>query len=235
MAGAVVARRIRIGITQTIEHKMSTKTRERPLMEEIASAVVQGGAAAASAFGLLYLVIRAWPQQNVLKLATIVVYGGSMFIAFVTSAIYHSVQHRRIKAVFQKIDQCTIFLFVAGTYTPFALLPLRHHAGVTLLALIWTVAIAGIVLRLTKESFFDRVAVPLYLAMGWLCLGWGIPLYQMVGTVTILLIIAGGIIYSGGLLFYGWQRLPFSNPIWHLFVVSGSISFFFAIARCLRQ
>lgn len=214
---------------------MSTKTRERPLMEEIASAVVQGGAAAASAFGLLYLVIRAWPQQNVLKLATIVVYGGSMFIAFVTSAIYHSVQHRRIKAVFQKIDQCTIFLFVAGTYTPFALLPLRHHAGVTLLALIWTVAIAGIVLRLTKESFFDRVAVPLYLAMGWLCLGWGIPLYQMVGTVTILLIIAGGIIYSGGLLFYGWQRLPFSNPIWHLFVVSGSISFFFAIARCLRQ
>ena len=212
---------------------MSTTTRVRPLIEEVASAVIQGGGAAASALGLVYLVTRAWPQQNVLKFATIAVYGGSRFIAFVTSAIYHSVQHRRIKAAFQKIDQCTIFLFVAGTYTPFALLPLRHHAGVTLLALIWTVAIAGIVLRLTKEAFFDRVAVPLYLAMGWLCLGWGMPLYQMVGTVPILLIIAGGIMYTGGLLFYGWQRLPSSNPIWHLFVVSGSILFFLAIARCL--
>jgi hemolysin III len=180
-------RGLRIGITQTIEHKMSTKTQVRPLMVEIASAVIQGGVAAASVLGLVYLVIRAWPQQNELKLATIAVYGGSMFIAFVTSAIYHSVQNRGTKAVFQKIDQCTIFLFVAGTYTPFALLPLRHHSGVTLLALIWTVAIAGIVLRLTKESFFDRVAVPLYLATGWRCLGWGMPLYQMVGTVTILL------------------------------------------------
>ena len=227
-------RGLRIGITQTIEHKMSTKTQVRPLMVEIASAVIQGGVAAASVLGLVYLVIRAWPQQNELKLATIAVYGGSMFIAFVTSAIYHSVQNRGTKAVFQKIDQCTIFLFVAGTYTPFALLPLRHHAGVTLLALIWTVAIAGIVLRLTKEAFFDRVAVPLYLAMGWLCLGWGMPLYQMVGTVPILLIIAGGIMYTGGLLFYGWQRFPFSNPIWHLFVVAGSISFFFAITRCLH-
>jgi hemolysin III len=225
---------LRIGITQTIERKMSTTTRVRPLIEEVASAVIQGGGAAASALGVEYLITRAWPQQNVLKLATIAVYGGSMFIAFVTSAIYHSVQHRRIKSAFQKIDQCTIFLFVAGTYTPFALLPLRHHAGVTLLALIWTVAIAGIVLRLTREPFFDRVAVPLYLAMGWLCLAWGMPLYQMVGTVTILLIIAGGIIYTGGLLFYGWQRFPFSNPIWHLFVVAGSISFFFAITRCLH-
>jgi hemolysin III len=225
---------LRIGITQTIERKMSTTARVRPLIEEVASAVIQGGGAAASALGVEYLITRAWPQQNVLKLATIAVYGGSMFIAFVTSAIYHSVQHRCIKAAFQKIDQCTIFLFVAGTYTPFALLPLRHHAGVTLLALIWTVAIAGIVLRLTRESFFDRVAVPLYLAMGWLCLGWGMPLYQMVGTVPILLIIAGGIMYTGGLLFYGWQRFPFSNPIWHLFVVAGSISFFFAITRCLH-
>jgi hemolysin III len=203
-------------------------------MEETASAVIQGGAAAASALGLVYLVARTWPQQNVLNLAAVVVYGGSMFIAFVSSAIYHSVQNQCIKSVFRKIDQCTIFLFVAGTYTPFALLPLRHHAGLTLLALIWTLAIAGIVLRLTEESLFDRVAVPLYLAMGWLCLGWGMPLYQMVGTITILLIIAGGIIYTGGLLFYSWERLPFSNPIWHLFVVSGSISFFFAIARCLH-
>ena len=144
---------------------MSTTTQVRPFIEEIASVVIQGGAAAASAVGLVYLVTRAWPQQNALRLAAIVVYGGSMFIAFVTSAIYHGVQHGRIKAAFQKIDQCTIFLFVAGTYTPITLLPLRHHAGVMLLALIWTVAIAGIVLRLIKEAFL--IALPSHCTSPW--------------------------------------------------------------------
>src|ERR1019366_6426696 len=121
------------------------------------------------------------------------VYGASVFIAFLTSAIYHGVQHQAIKAVFRKMDHCTIFLFVAGTYTPIASLPLQHHAGEMLLALIWTLAIAGIVLRLMNEPLFHRVAVPLYLAMGWLCLGWSMPLYQTVGTEPLLLIIAGGI------------------------------------------
>jgi hemolysin III len=226
---------IRIEMAQTIERTVSTKAQVRSLTEEIASAVIQGGAAAASAVGLGYLATRAWPQQNAMRLAAIVVYGASMFIAFLASAIYHGVQHERIKAVFRKIDHCTIFLFVAGTYTPIALLPLRHHAGVMLVALIWMLAIAGIVLRLMKEPLFHRVAVPLYLAMGWLCLGWSMPLYQTVGTEPILLMIAGGISYTGGLLFYRWHRLPFSNPIWHLCVVAGSMSFFSAITRCLHM
>ncbi len=225
---------IRIAVAQTIERTVSTKAQVRPFREEIASVVIQGGAAAASAVGLVYLLTRAWPQQNALRLAAIVVYGASMFIAFLASAIYHGVQHERIKAVFRTIDHCTIFLLVAGTYTPITLLPLRYHAGVMLLALIWTLAIAGIVLRLMQERLFHRVAIPLYLAMGWLCLGWSMPLYQTVGTVPILLMIAGGITYTGGLLFYCWDRLPFSSPMWHLCVVAGSISFFFAITRCLH-
>jgi hemolysin III len=158
-----------------------------------------------------------------------------MFIAFLTSALYHGVQQEHIKPVLRAIDHCTIFLFIAGTYTPVALLPLRHHAGGILLASIWTLAIVGIVLRLMNEAFFRRIAVPLYLAMGWLCLGWGLPLYQMVGTVPISLMFAGGLSYTGGLLFYRWGRLPFSTPMWHLCVVAGSTSFFFAITRFLQM
>jgi hemolysin III len=208
------------------------KVQVRPLREEIASAAIQGSAAAASAAGLVYLLALAWPRQTAPARAAVVVYGASMIIAFLASALYHGVQHARIKPVLREIDHCAIFLFIAGTYTPVALLPLRHHAGGILLASIWGVAIAGIVLRLTNGRAFRRVSVALYLAMGWLCLGWSIPLYETVQTPAILLMVAGGLSYTGGLLFYRW-RFPFSNPLWHLCVVAGSTWFFFAITFVL--
>lgn len=203
----------------------------RPFREEIASAAIQGSAAAASVLGLVYLVVRLSREQNALGFAGAIVYGASLFIAFLTSALYHGVQNRRIKPVLQRLDHCTIFLLIAGTYTPVTLLPLRHHQGGILLVLIWMLAITGIVLRLRKGLAFQRVAIPLYLAMGWLCVGWSIPLYDMVGPIPSLLMFAGGLSYTGGLLFYRWHRLPFSNAIWHLCVVAGSALFFTAIAH----
>ena len=203
--------------------------------EEIASAAIQGIATAACVVALEYLVVQTWPQQNARGRVALVVYAVSMFTAFLASALYHGVQHEHIKPVFQAIDQCTIFLFIAGTYTPFTLLPLWHHAGELLFASIWTFALAGIVLRLTNEPLFQRVAIPLYLATGWLFLGWSIPLYQVLGTIPILLIATGGFSYMGGLMFHDGRRLPFSNPVWHLCVVAGSISFFFAITLILQK
>jgi hemolysin III len=158
-----------------------------------------------------------------------------MFAAFLASTLYHGLQDERVKPVFQALDQCTIFVFIAGTYTPFTLLPLWHHAGETLCASIWTLALVGILLRLTNEALFQRVAIPLYLATGWLFLGWSIPLYHLLGTVPILLIAAGGLSYMGGLFFHDGHRLPFSNPVWHLCVVAGSVSLFFAITQILQQ
>jgi len=203
----------------------------RPLREEITSAAIQGSAAAASAVGLAYLVERPWPLQDAYGIAALAVYGASMFIAFLVSALYHGVQRPRIRSILQRIDHCTIFLLIAGTYTPVALLPLRHHDGVALLAAIWTLAIAGIAMRLTNEPLFQRIAIPLYLAMGWLGLGWSVPLYQKIGATPILLMLAGAVSYSGGLLFYRWHRRPFSNSMWHLCVVAGGAWFFVAITR----
>jgi hemolysin III len=205
----------------------------RPLREEVASALIQGSAAAASAVGLAYLVMRAWPRHDTVGLAALAVYGSSMFIAFLASALYHGVQHERIKPLLQQIDHCTIFILIAGTYTPIALLPLRHHDGVTLLASMWSLAIAGIVIRLWNAALYRRLAIALYLVMGWLGLGWSAPLYQTIGSVASLLMIAGGLSYTGGLLFYRWHRLAFSNSMWHLCVVAGSVWFFLAIARFL--
>jgi len=216
-----------------IQRLVSTWTQVRPRREEVASAAIQGGAAAASAVGLVYLVTRAWPRHDALELAALVVYGASMFIAFLTSALYHGVQHERLKPILQEIDHCTIFLLIAGTYTPVALLPLRHHDGLALLALIWTLAVAGIVLRQRRRPLYHRIAVPLYLAMGWLGIGWSVALYQAIGIRSCLGMVAGCLSYTGGLLFYRWHRLPFSNPAWHLCVVAGSVLFFIAISRFL--
>jgi hemolysin III len=213
------------------ERTASPWSQVRPLKEELASAAIQGGAAAASAACLVYLVIRAGPRQDAAGLTALIVYAVSMFIAFLVSALYHGVQNERVKPILQKIDHCTIFVLIAGTYTPVAMLPLRHHDGVALLAAIWALAAVGIVLRLGDAPPFRRIAIPLYLLMGWLGLGWSAPLYRAIGPGPSLLMIAGAISYTSGLLFYRWQHRQFTNSVWHLFVVAGGTCFFIAIAR----
>ena len=202
----------------------------RPLREEITSAAIQGSAAALSIAGLLVLVHRAGPQSGVLPIIGAAVYGASLILAFLASSLYHGMPHPRVKRIFRAIDHCTIFLLIAGTYTPIALLVLWHHAGWLLLATIWTLAILGVVLRLVRGPRFLRLAIPLYLAMGWLGVAWSGRIYEAVGLAPILLIITGGIAYTGGLVFYHWSRMPFSNALWHLCVVAGTACFFLAIA-----
>jgi hemolysin III len=211
----------------------ATWNHSRPFREEVASAVIQGSGAAASLAGLVYLVLRALPSHDAVAVAAVAVYGVSMFIAFLASALYHGVQQPRIRGVLQQFDHCTIFLLIAGTYTPVALLPLRHQAGLALLAAVWSQAIFGITLRLASRPAFERIAIPLYLLMGWCGLAWCLPLARQIGTGPILLMLAGALTYSGGLLFYRWRARPFSNSAWHLCVVAGSAWFFGAIAGFL--
>lgn len=202
----------------------------RMLAEETASAAIQGSAALLSLFGLAFLVARAWPQPRTLALAAVIVYGVSLVAAFLASALYHGLRDRRWKRIFRTVDHCTIFLLIAGTYTPIALLSLRPHDGWLLLAAIWTLATAGAALRLLRGAGFHRLAIPLYLVMGWLVIGWSRALYEAVGTAPLVLFGAGGLAYTGGLLFYRARRMPFSNPLWHLSVVAGSICFYAGIA-----
>src|SRR5579875_1943196 len=211
------------------ERADALETRARTLTEEFTSAAIQGSAAA-SVVGLAYLVLRAWPRQSALHLVAVLVYGTSMILAFLASALYHGSRHARRKPIFRALDHCMIFFFIAGTYTPVTILALWLHAGWELLATTWAIAITGAVLRILRGPRFHRIALPLYLAMGWLVLAWSGALYEAVGLVPVLLFAAGGLAYTGGLLFYRWERLPFNNPLWHLCVVIGSGCFFIAIA-----
>ncbi|HEX4585018.1 MAG TPA: hemolysin III family protein [Burkholderiaceae bacterium] len=212
------------------EPPTNTWTQVRPLREEIASATIQGCAALASVVGLATLVGRAAPRHDPAVVAALVVYGASMFLAFLMSALYHATQGARTRSVLQQLDHCTIFLLIAGTYSPVAMLPLRHHGGPAVLVVIWVLAFAGIALRLGSGALYERIAIPLYLVMGWMGLAWGVPLYREIGDAPMLLMLAGGLSYTGGLWLYHWHRLPFSNCLWHLSVVAGSVWFFVAIS-----
>ncbi|HUZ72160.1 MAG TPA: hemolysin III family protein [Stellaceae bacterium] len=209
--------------------KTSTTPRIRSVSEEAASAAIEGSAAAASVAGLADLVLRLSPRADVPRLAAVVVYGVSMIVAFLASALYHGTQHPGRKRFFREIDHCTIFIYIAGTYTAVTVLALSHHGGSYLLAAVWALAIIGIALRLNNGAGFLRFAIPLYLAMGWLFLGWSETLYRAVGWTPMMLMLAGGVSYSGGLLFHRWDRLPYGNALWHVCVVAGSACFFCAI------
>jgi hemolysin III len=200
----------------------------RALAEEIASAAIQGVAALASVAGLAFLLARSGPSAA--AVTGVIVYGVSLIVAFLASALYHGIWHRRLKRIFRTVDHCAIFILIAGTYTPIALMALWRHEGWLLLAAIWTLALMGAGLRLVKGPRFHRVAIPLYLAMGWLSLAWARTLYETLGVAPLLLFAAGGLAYTGGLLFYRAKTLPFSNPLWHLCVVAGSACFYAGIA-----
>jgi hemolysin III len=202
----------------------------RPLREEAASAAIQGSAAAASVVGTAYLVTRVAAHATVSSVAAVFIYGLSMTAAFLVSALYHGVQHGRLKAVLREIDHCTIFLFIAGTYTAVAALALSRSGGL-LLAMIWVLAALGIALRLKNGPRFLPAAMSIYLVMGWLFVGWSAALYRAVGPIPIALIVAGGVSYTGGLLFHRWHRLPYANPLWHCCVVVGSACLYYAITR----
>lgn len=210
---------------------MRTQTATRSAREDAASAAIQGSAAAASIVGMAYLVTRAAPHSNAPTVTAIVIYGLSMSVAFLMSALYHGVQRRPVKALLQAIDHCTIFLFIAGTYTAVAALALPRRDGLPLLVTVWLLAAIGIALRLRKGPGFQAAAIPIYLAMGWLVIGWSETLYHAVGPIPMALIFAGGASYTGGLLFHRWDRLPYANALWHLCVVAGSACMFCAISR----
>ena len=199
---------------------------------EIANTLIQGIGTLLSIGGLVVLVHLAAPQGGALAVASTAVYGGTLILAFLSSTLYHGIGtwHAKAKAALRTADHCTIYLLIAGTYTPIALLVLRDALGWALLATVWTLAASGVVLRIVWPHHLLKLRIGLYLILGWLVVAWGQPVVHGLGLMGTGLLALGGLAYSLGVIFYRWQRLPFHRPIWHLFVVAGSACHFAAIA-----
>lgn len=157
------------------------------------------------------------------------IYGLSMIILFGASALYHAFSFTKLKDLFQKIDHASIYLLIAGSYTPYLVVVIGGKLGYTFLAVIWLAAIAGIIFEVIWTNHYPKLSTILYLAMGWVAIFLIYPLYQSLSSSKIILLILGGVFYSIGTYFYQKKHIDWMHIIWHLFVLAGAAFIFFSI------
>ena len=197
--------------------------------EEIANAVSHGVGLLLAMIGALVLVAGAIQRGGVAEIAGASIFGATMVLAYLTSTLYHALPMNRAKRVFRTLDHGAIFLLIAGTYTPFTLGPLRGIWGWTLLGLVWTLALAGIVFKAVGGVRYPKFSTPLYIAMGWLVIVAMKPLRLNLPLSGFYWLLAGGIAYTVGVAFFAPKRLRYSHFVWHLFVLAGSACHFAAV------
>ena len=210
---------------------MSHTSTERPQTwgEEIANSVSHGLGLLA-ALGAAPVLIVAASGQTAASLVGAIVFAATMVLLYFTSTLYHALPPGRAKRVFLQLDYCAIFLFIAGSYTPFALGALHGAWGWTLFGLVWALAAVGVVLKSTQRLSHPWASTGLYLAMGWLVLIAAVPLVERVPTQGLIWLVAGGLAYTVGVVFFVLDaRLKYAHAVWHLFVVAGTGCHTFAV------
>lgn len=197
--------------------------------EELANAITHGIGLVLSIIGWIGLLILSGLAGDGWDLAASVVFGGTLVFLYATSTLYHSVGRPYLKRRLRILDHIAIFLLIAGTYTPFAVVLLRSGWGWTVLAVVWGIALAGLLFKLFSSHRFHPAATSLYLLMGWLGVLFVDPMSAALPAGGLLLVATGGLAYTIGVVFYGWHSLRYSHAIWHVFVLVGSICHYVAV------
>lgn len=180
--------------------------------------------------GLVALIIQTLKNGTDLHVVTFSIYGCSLVISYAVFTLYHIFKfHARLGRIFKILDHATIYLLIAGTYTPFTLVFLRGNWGWTLFGTVWGMAVLGVILKIFYIHRFKLLGPLIYLFMGWLIVFAIKPAIELIPVEGLQLLLAGGLFYSFGLIFYAWKRLLFHHAIWHLFVLAGSTCHYFAV------
>jgi hemolysin III len=208
---------------------MTTDGRPQSLGEEIANAVSHGVGLLASLAALPVLMLAAASRGETRLVAACGIFAASLILLYAASTLYHAIPHPAAKRALRVIDHTAIYLLIAGSYTPFALGVLHGTWGWWLFGVIWALALTGILFKTTLGFRFPRVSVIFYLLMGWLAVVAARPLYLHLPAAGLGWLVAGGLLYSGGVIFYRWERLRYGHLVWHLFVLGGSACHFWAV------
>lgn len=203
--------------------------------EELVNSLTHGFGALFSIFALIVLVITAQKRGDATHLVSFAIYGVSLVSLYLSSTLYHSFSSPKLKKLFGRFDHVSIFLLIAGTYTPILMTAMGGVLGSTMLAIIWIMALAGAVIRAIYANRFRKPMVVIYLVMGWLFVLGGKQMFENLSSESIWFLVLGGLAYSIGVVFYLWRKLPYSHGIWHLFVLAGSALHFFAIYYTLGR
>ncbi len=201
--------------------------------EEIFNSVTHGIGVVFGIVALTILLYIAIKKGSVSEIVAFSIYGACIILMFLSSTLYHSFTKEKVKKILRVFDHSSIFLFIAGTYTPIVLLTLEGTMRVGILVAIWSIAIAGVVFKIFTYGKYDRfkkASVLIYIAMGWFAI---LPVKAIINATSINFfywILAGGLLYTLGTIFYSNKRIPLNHGIWHLFVLAASITHFIGIA-----
>ena len=203
--------------------------RELRAGEEIVNSITHGIGTLLSIVALVILIMVAGNQDDTLHLISFSIYGSTLILMYLSSTLYHSFTSPRFKNLFARFDHVAIFLLIAGTYTPILLTNIHGIWGWFLLGILWVIALTGAVIRAIYLHRYRKIMVAVYLIMGWFFILAGKQIYLSLPSISVTLLIWGGVVYSLGVIFYMWRNLPYGHGIWHLFVLTGSVMHFFAI------
>jgi hemolysin III len=197
--------------------------------EELANSLTHGCGALLAVVGMVVLVTLAALHGDAWDVVSCSIYGAAMVVLYTASTLYHGITAPRAKRVLRVVDHSAIFLLIAGTYTPFTLVTLRGPWGWSVFGVVWGLAAAGIFLEIVFPGRWPALALTLYITMGWVAVVAVKPLLLVLPTGGLVLLVLGGLAYTGGIGFYAWKNLPYGHALWHLFVLAGSVLHFFAI------
>ena len=197
--------------------------------EEIANSVTHGVAALLSIAGLVVMLSMMPVTAGAATITAAAGLGASMIFLYTASTLYHAIPNLRVKRILQVLDHSAIYVMIAGSYTPFCLVTLKGTTGTLLCIAVWSIALAGVILQPVLMKRAEWLNCLLYLLLGWCVVLVFEPLMAALPSAGIWLLAAGGVVYSLGVIFYLWERIPYNHAIWHLFVLGGTALQFFSV------
>ena len=199
------------------------------LSERLFNTITHGIGSVLSIVALVLMVVYASYNSDAWSIVGVSIFGSTLILLYMSSTLYHAFSNGRVKQIFKTLDQSFVYLLIAGTYTPVLLITLRNTLGWTVFGLVWVMAIGGITHRIFFFDKLKKLSLVSYIVMGWLSLIVFKSLLNAAPAELVVWLLIGGAFYTGGLIFYSWEKLPFNHAIWHLFVLGGSFSHFMGI------
>jgi len=207
--------------------------REQSAEEELANSLTHGFGILFSVVAISLMITFSVIDGGLLHVLSSAFFGSAFLLMYTFSTLYHAIQHKKTKALLRVFDHISIYILIAGTYTPFLLLGIGDVLGWVMFGVVWLIALLGIFFKIFYTHRFPKLSLILYLGMGWIAVFIARSLYQSLSTPVLLLLLGGGISYTVGTIFYSNKKMLFAHAIWHVFVLIGTITHFIAVMYML--